>query len=219
VYPDTTLYNSSTGQGYFYFGAMRNDSINKILYFIPHDSISDKIVYNFNVNLGDTIPADWFNIDPQPSYTFYTVDSIDSVLIHGVYHRQIYPSGGASIIEGIGSTYGLFNPLSWCTECGASLECHIVNSQLIYPNNGACQLVNVAKADGSFVNAYPNPSSGIFKINNLTDIYKITVYDMFGKKVIQEDMTQDQSIDLTTYPRTEFMYVLPGKKIPLSNRF
>lgn len=93
-----------------YAGALRNDSINRKVYFVEVDSTNEKLLYDFNLSIGDSIPQ----LNP---YTVIYVTSIDSILINGTYLRRfafsyIGGSNGSYIIEGIGSMTGLITPIA-----------------------------------------------------------------------------------------------------------
>jgi hypothetical protein len=106
---------SSGSSPYFhqYVGCFRED--NKVIYYIPSTGTSENYLYNFNLEVGDTLPS---NILTPSNYTMIT--RIDSILISGNYRKQFFVSSVdtnmwqwpthfeyVSIIEGIGSTNGL----------------------------------------------------------------------------------------------------------------
>lgn len=87
---------------------------NKVIYYYNLTDLSEKVLYDFNMNIGDTI-----NLEFQPDFVL-TVQDIDSVLIGSKFHKrfvivepdefgghELY-SKGLSIIEGIGSDQGVF---------------------------------------------------------------------------------------------------------------
>lgn len=96
----------------YYLGAFRNDSVNKMVYFLENSI--DTLLYNFNLNVGDTLPITYTN-----SYSDNYVETIDSILIGNNFHKRygiasFYDPGYVYVhlIEGIGSTFGflaLFN--------------------------------------------------------------------------------------------------------------
>ena len=91
-----------------YYGAIRDSG--KIVRVISGFSAnpSEYIAYHFNLTVGDTLPspsgvpgADYPNV----------INSIDSVLVFGSYRKRFVVSSGRYIIEGIGASKGLFNPI------------------------------------------------------------------------------------------------------------
>ncbi|MBL0051274.1 MAG: hypothetical protein IPP29_07010 [Bacteroidetes bacterium] len=50
-----------------YAGAYRNDTITKKVYWLEPDSLVEKLLYNFDVNVGDTLPLVMFNMYPITS--------------------------------------------------------------------------------------------------------------------------------------------------------
>ncbi len=114
--------------GYYY-----NDTLNKKVYFVQPDSLlpnfsptNHHILFDFNnKNVNDI-----FEIGPGLSYK---VTSIDSVLFDNKYHKKYncrtmnninYSPNYAYVIEGIGSSVGVFNScLSAVNETSTHLYC------------------------------------------------------------------------------------------------
>lgn len=62
VYSNSTAFGgwcSSSIQysGYGYAGAFRNDSLNKKVYFVKPGMLNDTLFYDFDLQLGDTLPV------------------------------------------------------------------------------------------------------------------------------------------------------------------
>jgi len=109
-----------------YMGALRQDTLLRHVYYLPSDSTTEYLLYDFSLSLGDTVKG--YLSDATFSGCIAIVDSIDSVLIDGSYRRRIMTSGcgAASIIifiEGIGSTYGLLEPFFTNMEATGTLIC------------------------------------------------------------------------------------------------
>lgn len=150
----------------YYYAAIRDDSAAKKVYIAI--SGIDSLLYDFNLNLGDTL---------QPSYINYSyqnyVSKIDSVLIGGDYHKQFwlsvvggggsYPPNYIAIIEGIGSTFGLLSELVPPFESGCSLNCFSIDSIPVYPDTATVcsSLTAVLHNYGNTISfvIFPNPST------------------------------------------------------------
>jgi hypothetical protein len=108
----TSIYN-------YYFGAIRE---NGKQVFVKPAAGSEYMAYDFNLNVGDTIPS--------PSNTagnddWHTIDSIDLVMIDGVDRKRYWVSFDRNVIEGIGASSGLFNPLFPSFGiCSATVWCY-----------------------------------------------------------------------------------------------
>ena len=100
----------------YYVGAIRQDTLQRKIYFLPPFQNTDTLLYDFNLSLGDTLP---------PSYTNCTtniVSSVDSVLV-GAMYRKRFGLGYTYLIEGIGNTFGLLQPICFMLEPGSQLNC------------------------------------------------------------------------------------------------
>jgi hypothetical protein len=90
----------------YYSGGIRESG--KIIYFYPDTASQEYVLYDFNLNIGDTI------IHPFGgavcSNDTITIDYVDSVLTPDGYHRQLHLSSFATWIEGIGSMSYLLQP-------------------------------------------------------------------------------------------------------------
>jgi hypothetical protein len=69
-----------------YFGAIRSDSLKKV-YFLPADSSTEKLLYDFDLQIGDTLPLTYIYTTYQ--FSINIVKSIDSVLIALIYKVHI----------------------------------------------------------------------------------------------------------------------------------
>ncbi|MCD4747660.1 MAG: hypothetical protein K8R58_15300, partial [Bacteroidales bacterium] len=102
LYQNGYIWATCPPPGYYYFGqyfgAFRQDSANKKVYFFENGN--DTLAYDFNLNIGDTLPVTCLNV-LNNNY----VQSIDSVLVGSQYHKRFWISDDnsinyASLIEG-----------------------------------------------------------------------------------------------------------------------
>lgn len=133
-FPPTS--NNSNG----YVGCFRNDTLNKIVYWIQTGDTVEKQLYNFNLYVNDTVRGD-IAINCNDAI----VTSIDSILINGYFHKQYHVAGtlcSGVLIEGIGNSLGFIEPMQ-TFEGGGLLNCVNLNNQTIYPNSATvCNLIN-----------------------------------------------------------------------------
>jgi hypothetical protein len=170
-----------------YIAAMREDTINRKVYYIWKNFDSEKLLYDFALQVGDTFRTNpsFANYDgphPYSSYTsqdYYVIGVTDS-LFDGVSRRVIalsaYPSDNTTLrrdwfIEGVGSIFGViyagyemimdgYNPFLLCVHQNETLV-HQVHELLFgQPVNG-CYLtpeVSVSEIDNRYNDLYIYPS-------------------------------------------------------------
>jgi hypothetical protein len=164
--------------------------------------MTDTLLYDFNLNVGDTINTMLSNIIGWD----YVVQSIDSVWIGNSWRsRYNYSSSGGPesctqfLIEGIGGGGGLFSPLCalFCFESGNALLCFQHNNeQYQYPDTCLwmgdtatfCNFHVPVPEIGSEKNTsiFPNPATNQLEIRNAEHgINEIEIYNVTRKKVMQ----------------------------------
>lgn len=114
----------------FHFGDIREDG-KKV--FLKRPSEIEYLAYDFNLDIGDTVPCPGNSTAPD---SLRIIDSIDSVIVNGVYRKRYVIFDGVNIIEGIGASTGLFNPLFPSFGiCYRAMECHTENNIPQYYDN------------------------------------------------------------------------------------
>ncbi len=224
-------YHSSNYIGVSYAGCYRNDSIAKRVYFVPADSSNEKLLYDFSIQLGDTI-GEWWNSDNIPLNYTIIVEAEDSVLIDGVYRRRLSltPTGHGQgyLIEGIGSTFGLLNPLMYFENFG-DLNCFSVNGQTLYPDSTSpCILVdqiNDPSATSHF-SIHPNPANEFIYLrlpfkNSRSSSYEIT--DCTGKILHKGNLLlqneTEKAINISNLPAGFYFLSIQNDKERQTSRF
>ena len=86
IYKKITGWTSSidTGAFSYYAGAMREDTISKKVYFIPPSHSTEELMYDFSVNVGDTVRSYLLGGD-----YYLRVATIDSILVGGQYRKKL----------------------------------------------------------------------------------------------------------------------------------
>lgn len=146
-----------------YAGAIRNDHAARKTYIIPEQTSVEQLLYDFNWQVGDTITG---YLDHPFSVFEDTVISVDSVLVGSTYRKRWYidPWYQVYLIEGIGSTYGILNPLpaGLTDHDGYILDCFSQNNVPLYPSGTTgCQVlthVNEVTTEPGDLTVYPNPT-------------------------------------------------------------
>lgn len=184
-----------------YAGAIRNDHAARKTYIIPEQTSVEQLLYDFNWQVGDTITG---YLNHTITAFEDTVISIDSVLVGSTYRKRwfIDPWYQVYLIEGIGSTYGLINPV----PAGLSdnddyvLNCFSQNNVPLYPSgtSGCPVLTDIEDpADrNTELFVYPNPAVKQLFLQLPTGCrqqhLEVSVFSMDGKRCSQQSLKADQ---------------------------
>ena len=104
---------------------------NKRIFVLPNptsEQSEEYLAYDFNLTVGDTVPDPYYFQAPGGLSDFdLIIHTIDSVFISGTWRKRYQINSFPDIIEGIGSSSGLLNPLNyaWSGACEISLKCYI----------------------------------------------------------------------------------------------
>jgi len=135
----------------WYFAAIREDAIAEKVYCVlgsyefPQYSTEEYLLYDFSVNVGDTVSFYTLWGERYPHMKTQVVESIDSILIDSHYRKRInfntWYWNQDSWIEGIGSTQGLFFAGSFDMVDGmdwTELLCVHIDDKVIYQIDDDC---------------------------------------------------------------------------------
>ena len=163
---------------YHYIGALRE--LNRKIYFMPNNCFQDKLYYNFNLFVGDTINVPLGSSCFTAFNDILYLGSIDSILINNHYRRRFnfeeYDYGDTTYwIEGIGSSRGLFYPgIPHVTcYCPWYLTCFLQDNLLLYNQNIApysfcypLTSIEIILNNENKINIFPNPSTDNISIES-----------------------------------------------------
>lgn len=197
VGPPSTTYTLTA------FAFLIRSSAKKIYVYISGDTL----LYDFNLNVGDTLPTTFNNF----SGSNIKVTSIDSINTLNGWMKRFQLSGSSTsthLVEGMGHYGGLIEllPIN-VTSCGWTLECYSQNNTTYYPTSGPSCLLSTKIKEELSVNKpviYPNPSEGKYQLrltefstNSLIEIYNITgqlIYSFAPKnESIEIDLRKEKS--------------------------
>jgi hypothetical protein len=193
-----------------YTGALREDISLKKVFFIPPSDTALQLLYDFNLNVGDSLKG-YLSLCNDCS----KVTSIDSILINTTYRKrwnfQYSGQPGYSIIEGIGSSCGLLNPYT-NFEYFSNLDCFSQNGQTLYPfysASAACALLTSIGENSKEQNAltiFPNPSNGLFQLSaNNSDFINVEVTNLLGT-IIKKSEIKNGSFELDLSNESQGIY-------------
>ncbi len=190
---------------------------------------AEQVLYNYNLGLGDTIRHHYPTMDITDS-----VVALDSVLIHGIYHRRFdfMGTGGGwgrvySVIEGIGCTNNPVFPayFDMCFEYSEYVRCYMHDTEApVFPmRQYMCMYtptspdyINCSSMAAGSISHYsapltitPNPANDHFTISgDLLRNTMATIYDATGRIVHRSPATEGKPISTAAWPPGRYLLLL-----------
>lgn len=191
-------------------GFLREDTLTRQVFFMETDGVTEKKLYDFSLNVGDTVTIDFQNQSPQFPPGIYAVYNVDSVLTNVGYRKQITFNGGTADlvwIESIGSvihpiyiynTWGGYGQFAWtsggCTyPYDIGLACKYSNNTKYYQSCTYTEALNnpcIYEYDSC---NYYNSCSQVKEISNVIK-YKLNPNPAFDKMTIELDLKQSDEV-------------------------
>ena len=166
-----------------YKGAFRQDIVARKVFFIHSDSVVEQLLYDFNLQTGDSIKTYQGN---------GVINTVDSILIGNNYRKRwvIANLYEPFIIEGIGSSSGPIDPFLLMPD-GPSweLDCFSQNGITYYPGAGtACSIIlgiNNVIAENQFIRLFPDPfhSTSLLNVSEAFEKSELKIYNSLGMQV------------------------------------
>ncbi len=157
-------------------------SSGKQMYIRTSSDTIEYLLYDFDLQVGDSLPLTFNNYEP-----LVYVTAIDSFYTPYGFRKRFVLSGmtwSYELLEGIGHSRGLFEPMNVPLECGFMLTCISLNDTAYYPVTGTtCELaLNLPETHGYSpdISVYPNPAQDKveFKFNALFKNGTFTLFDI-----------------------------------------
>jgi len=194
----------------------------KRVYFFPPYGYpqADTLLYDFNLALGDSIPLSW--LYPE-NFCDATVGFIDSVLVGDSYRKRFRistvdgpPFDTTWLIEGIGSTRGLFGGYCASWEGWQYLTCFVQNDTIALPPgyNSDCNLITHSSevtAQSNSIITYPNPVKDKLwvTVSVQTGNIFLTVSNILGGNLIERQFNAHQiQIDLSNFEPGVYLLIV-----------
>lgn len=209
-----------------YSGAFRQDSLIKKVFFISQLDSIEQLLYDFNLNIGDTLPPSFNNDVLNPNTQGNFVLDIDSVLVGNQLHKRLLLNpviGGTglidtnyAIIEGVGSTFGFYHLIEPPFETGSQLICFNHNSSY-YPVNSTCPFF-VGESEPEFSNSsiviYPNPFNEkvTLKFEKTLKNGAISIWSQVGQLLFVQSNIEGNSIELIRNNLPNGIFILELKE-------
>lgn len=180
-----------------YWGAFRQDSLNRKVYMYKFGR--DTLAYDFNLNVGDTLPVTCLNYDPD-----FTVTSVDSILIGATYRKRFWLSNSypTALIEGVGNTFGAFTSFFEPFEAGSFLTCLFLDSVVAWTDSsgGACALTSVEEISTGNINwiDIPNPFTSDSKISTTRSLVNsdLRIFNILGELIYEKQAITGNIIEI-----------------------
>jgi Secretion system C-terminal sorting domain len=233
------LYTGPSADNRGYVGGIREDGAKRI-YFLKTPNFAgdpdslEQLLYDFNLNVGDILPAAYNNTVFGALGQNY-VSSIDSILIGTTYHKRFNVSTSSStnyvsFIEGVGSTVGLLEVLSPPFEFYDNLMCFTRNGVVRYSNilssfpgvavGLTCELPSLVgvseQTEASPISVFPNPTTENITIQTpFSEKTNIEIVDVFGRLMYQKEFSGSEiTIQVNQFPKgVYFLKATAGNKI------
>lgn len=193
-------------------GFIREDTLTQQVFFMETNGITEKKLYDFSLNVGDTVTIDFQNASSQFPPGTYAVYNVDSVLTNVGYRKQITFNGGAADlvwIESIGSvihpiyiynTWNDYGQFSWGSgSCNypydIGLACKYSNTTKYYQScTYTLALSNPCIYKYDSCNYYNNCSQVKELESNLK--FKMNPNPTFDKTIIEIKLEHDDQITI-----------------------
>ena len=186
----------------FYYG-IRNDTSTRKVFIYDKQSGKEKLLYDFSLKIGDTIPKDF-----NSRYIGSIITDIDSIDIAGNTHLVYFVDNNTDkfpYIEGIGSIGGPIEK-NYSFEGRYRLRCTMIRSTLssYYTIPGVpCKLFHYTDVTELMpfkegIEVFPNPvnETSVIKLAGSADVIKnLIIFDLTGKTIIEV-----HAINNDTYP-------------------
>jgi len=190
---------------------------------VPVDT--EIILYDFNLQLGDTIASDVYRIRGCEEFPceIYLVH-VDSILIGGEYRKQynfgLYFKNQYDIfqdpwVEGVGNLSGLLSDIGSrpTSNWNSWLICMIEDGDVLYHYSGNCYNSNENSVqileNNSEIKIAPNPVESALKVDfGNSDYQKLTLSDLSGRPVRQYLVDGLKTLTIEREGLTKGIYLL-----------
>lgn len=195
----TKMFFESSPNSGEYFCGFRSDTIEKAIYVLPKDSISEYLFFDFDSTLivDDVFETTFFNGEWWETES-YTITDIDSIIMDGEYYTK-WDFGFFEITERIMNSNGL--PFHGGTVevlgyYGLELRCYYEANQSVYgtdcPYSYELALMSGEITENDLdVEIFPNPFNELIQINNERG-KEVVIYNYLGELIVMEDITTEK---------------------------
>lgn len=204
---------------------------NKWYFRFPNNINEEKLLYDFNVNVGDTVSM--YNFISKEYLYYAEVQSIDSIQlsngekrkrIHFYLDHEVWVEGIGSIITHLDKPcfYIYMVDIAFINLCAKQNDTILYSA---YPDlncydTGAftASLISIEKDNN--VNIYPNPAKNDINLSSSFMIKDIEIYDIMGKRVYQTDVKDySKIINVSTFNKGLYIAKINTEQGLISKKF
>lgn len=196
--------------------ALREDTVNRQVFFYVFASGKETLIYDFSLTPGDSIEIKNPNSPLPTNAGWHVLDSIKLITLLDGPHRFFYLSekngpGTTSWIEGIGSMSLINTPSSEQDLNGVGdLTCFYKDGVKIYEADtlptGACDttllvtdIANTSSIAEKFsISPVPAKDKITIQLDVITKNSNITIYDISGKEILHINQLRNNIISINT---------------------
>jgi hypothetical protein len=213
-------------------GLIRQDSLHKRIFGIKKGQNIERLLYDFNLNVSDTLTVFSFDFYSQLPL-IVKVQAIDSFLVNGTYRKRYkligyhFTGQPEYWMEGIGSIFGPLNPgladYGVVDYCPPGLLCLYQNNVQLYNNplfnscyHYTCSVGIEEQKKKPDVIFFPNPGNGLFTLHteNIASA-QLEIINCLGERIIQRHIENNNSlVDLSREAKGIYFYrLISGNKV------
>ena len=177
----------------------------------------DTLLYDFDLEVGDTLPSTYLL---DGAIQTLVVSEMDSILIGSNWRKRfnLDDGQGSFLLEGIGSSNGLMSPIGWNWACANGLTCFGLGGTAYFPEVGVdCDLhlgVSPFKPPLEKLNARPNPTSDLISVAVPWRTERLGLVDAFGRIVLTVSGPFPPTVSLNVSDLSRGTYFLKAEGRP-----
>jgi hypothetical protein len=200
---------------------LRYDTLSNRVYHLPEVDSLERLIYDFNLQVGDTVPL-------QMVYGRYipVIDSIDTITVFGVPAKRFFLDIGLEdlgrqnfIIEGMGGSNGLLHFLPEYVVVSGGIDmthfnCFQYGDSIYSPENLECPFIDYISAipgvyQEPLVTISPNPTHEFFMITIEPELFdsRFDLFDFSGRIVQTFTLTEETTFGKIKFPGVYFWRV------------
>ena len=216
--------SNSVTQG-IYKGCIREDISAKKVYYVKPSFSTEKLLYDFNLQVGDTIFGE---LEAPTKDTVISIDSIETWGSGGGWVKRwlINSCYNIYIIEGVGSTYGLIEPSPGCAPDNMERDimcmvCTLPTTGYYYPAITDCDMITSVNSIAKDYNVeiFPNPSNNSFQIDFKNHLFQeLTISNLLGDIVLKENIRSLNKLFIKDLDNGIYILTLVDKDGKKTNR-